>query len=350
MKNIKLLIPLSLALGVVLLFLSYFTFFDKPPVAVSVISDQVLQKKAPAEVATILMKTPPPKGLSDKNLPKSLRGTHIDGGFRVDDQGNLIVSIENKRFFDYFLSAVGEESLEAIAARIRLEIKQRLQEPARSQAIKELEGYLAYKAALQGLEQQISQNIPLGASASDKLAAMKQRMNAIFNVRSEYLSQPVQEAFYGDDEAIDKYTLASLQVQANKSLTEQQKKEKVLALEQMLPEKIQKQRQQTTRFQRYEVEENKLKADHATAEQLYQFRASKFGAKAAQRLARLDTETAQWNKRMSRYREQKKQLTGAGLSASDYQTQLKQLREQDFSKLEIRRVKALDSISSQKSP
>jgi hypothetical protein len=46
-------------------------------------------------------------------LPSSFVGTEVDGSFRVDAAGNLIISEDIRRIFDYFLASIGEESLDA---------------------------------------------------------------------------------------------------------------------------------------------------------------------------------------------------------------------------------------------
>jgi lipase chaperone LimK len=345
MKKMKLLAPIGIALISVILVIFYVTYSHQNPSAESVIGDATLKKEAPAKIGTTLVYGNDVNSKPDVNLPKSLRGTQVDGGFRVDSDGNLIISIDNKRFFDYFLSTVGEESIAQITARIRGEIESKLKEPARSQALKELEQYLSYKAALADIEKQIGGQPP-SSSPEENLARLKQRMQAIFDARNQYLSQEVNEAFYSQDEAVDKYSLASLEVRADTSLTEDQKQEKLLALESMLPEKIREQRKETVKYERYALEEKKMIEQHATPGQLYQFRAQHFGEQAAQRLAKLDQQRAEWNTRMAQYDAQKATLQKAGLSKSDYQEQLQALRQQNFSPIEIRRVDALDRIAA----
>ena len=55
-------------------------------------------------------------------LPSSLQQTTTDGMFTVDSNGHLIVSNSIKERFDYFLSILGEESLEQVVARITAHI------------------------------------------------------------------------------------------------------------------------------------------------------------------------------------------------------------------------------------
>ena len=50
--------------------------------------------------------------------PASWRGTVPDGALREDERGNLIVSEEVRRRFDYFLSALGEEELNVLRGRV----------------------------------------------------------------------------------------------------------------------------------------------------------------------------------------------------------------------------------------
>src|SRR5262244_2505399 len=41
--------------------------------------------------------------------PRSLLGTDVDGTLAVDARGDLVVSPELRRFYEYFLSTTGEE-------------------------------------------------------------------------------------------------------------------------------------------------------------------------------------------------------------------------------------------------
>ena len=84
-------------------------------------------------------------------LPASLRGTEVDGALPVDANGNLVVGPAVRRFFDYFLSAAGEESEAALQTRLGAEIRARLDGAAAAQALDLLDRYMEYRARARDL-------------------------------------------------------------------------------------------------------------------------------------------------------------------------------------------------------
>ena len=89
-------------------------------------------------------------------IAPSLAGTDIDGSLKARADGQLMVSLEVRDFFDYFLSTVGEVSPETAIGQIQQMAQQHLPEPAASQAIALLDQYLAYKqASLQVLQTEL---------------------------------------------------------------------------------------------------------------------------------------------------------------------------------------------------
>lgn len=297
----------------------------------SVVAERLLQEANKIEV-------------SNTDLPSSLRGTEVDGGFRVDEEGNLIVEIGIKRYFDYFMATVGEESLAEITARIHHSISTQLQEPAKSQALAILQDYLSYKTALYELEQQYGEFNPMSFSES-QIPQLTERLDAMFNARRAHMSESVVDAFFAEEEAIDRYTLERLTVMHDSALSEAEKANKMAQLEQMLPEHVREQRAEATQYQRYAIEEAKLKSNNASPAEIHQLRAQEFGEEGAARLAALDEKRAVWNRRLQQYRAEKLQLEKSGLSEQDLGPQINELRARHFSEIEIRRVKALDRIA-----
>ena len=283
--------------------------------------------------------------LSDSVLPASLRGTDVDGGFRVDENGDLIVEQGIKRYFDYFMATVGEESIAEITARIHNAIMTQLEEPARSQALTILEDYLSYKTALYELEQQMGEFNPASFNES-QLPMLTERLDAIFDARRAHLGAEVVDAFFSEDEAVDRYTLNRLSVLHDSTLTEEERAAQLAQLEDTLPEDVRQQRAEVTQYQRYLIEETKLEKQNASPAEIHQLRSQEFGEEAAVRLAELDKKRGEWDRRLQQYRAEKMQLDNAGLSQQDLYEQLEQLRNQHFSDIEMRRVKALDRINA----
>lgn len=102
-----------------------------PPAATATATQPV---QAPAAEALTPTDQDTQKKATTLALPSSFVGTEVDGSFRVDAAGNLIISEDIRRIFDYFLASIGEESLDAGVSRLRNYIDSQLQEPARARA------------------------------------------------------------------------------------------------------------------------------------------------------------------------------------------------------------------------
>lgn len=270
-------------------------------------------------------------------LPPSFTGTQVDGQFRVDGNGNLLISMDIRRIFDYFLSAYGEESLKSSIARLEAYIRQQLQEPAESQALTLLAQYLGYKQQLVQLEK----DLPQMAS----LDAVRQREQAVQALRARLFSPEAHEAFFSQEEAYNQFTLQRLTIRHDANLSDQQKAEALDQLRAELSEEMQallvpqlqnELRQQTAALQ----------ADGASHEQIRQLRLQLVGAEATERLEVLDKQRQQWQQRLDSYRRDKAKLeANAGLSPEDRQKALQRLAEERFDERERLRLEAAEQLA-----
>lgn len=275
-----------------------------------------------------------------EGLPASLAGTEVDGGLEVDASGHLRINKGIRQTFDYFLSTIGEESISTIMARIKAYIRYRLKEPAASEAENLLAGYAAYKQALEALPQPLPQ-----ADGGLNLEAIQQQMTQVKRLRSQHLSQEVIQAFFEDEDAYDRYTLNRLQVLQSKGLNERQRAQQLAMLRQQLPPAM----QQSLKVANSVQDLNALTADwkerSGTAQELRDIREVLVGPEAADRLEALDSENSDWESRMSGWLSQRDALRATtGLSESDKQAQLSQLRSKIFSDEELLRVQALEGL------
>src|SRR5262249_46952091 len=79
--------------------------------------------------------------------PASLDGTEVDGRLAVDAHGDLVVSPEVRRFFEYFLSASGEETDAVMRRRLEAAIDARVPPRAAAQARTLFAQFLAVREA-----------------------------------------------------------------------------------------------------------------------------------------------------------------------------------------------------------
>lgn len=165
-------------------------------------------------------KTPP--RLSSPPIAPSLEGTDIDGTLQATADGQLVVNLEVRDFFDYFLSTVGEVSPETAITQIQHMAQQYLPEPASSQAITLLEQYLAYKqASLDVLQTELDPSRQ--HDAAYQLEALGSALAQLKQLRQQIFSPEAHQAFFRQEEAYSEYTLATLGIQQRTDLTEQSK-------------------------------------------------------------------------------------------------------------------------------
>ena len=271
------------------------------------------------------------------SLPPSFAGTEVDGQFRLDDAGNLLISMDIRRIFDYFLSAYGEERIQTSIARLQAYIRSQLDEPAEGQALALLEQYLDYKRQLIQLEK----DLPQMAS----LEAMRQREQAVQNLRASIFSPEAHQAFFAQEEAYNQFTLQRLAIRHDPALNEQQKAEAMDRLRATLPEDMQEMlvpqlraelRQQTAALQ----------AQGAAPEQIRQLRLQLVGAEATARLEALDQRRQQWQQRLDAYRQEKARIeANSGLSEEDRQAAIASLAEERFDERERLRLDAAEQLA-----
>jgi len=273
-----------------------------------------------------------------KPLPASFSGTRVDGSFHLDAGGNLLISEDIRRIFDYFLSSLGEESLPSSVERLQAYIASQLQEPAAGQALALLEQYLNYKRELVLLEQELPQLA--------SLEALRRREAAVQALRARLFSSEAHQAFFAREEGYNQFSLQRLAIQQDASLDAAAKAAAVDQLRAGLPADLQDSvlpqlqaelRARTAQFQ----------AHGASAAQLRQLRQQLVGAEATRRLEALDQRRQQWRQRLTAYREEKTRIAAnQGLSAGDKAAAIAQLAEAQFDERERLRLEAAEQLAA----
>lgn len=271
-------------------------------------------------------------------LPHSLAGTTAPGGWAQVRDGQLVPTPALRELFEYYLSALGEESLATITGRIRQALSV-LPEPARGQALTILVHYLDYRLALG----QLGSDGELPALSLQHPRTLSIRLQQLDELRQDKLGPVVTDAFFGREEALNRYTLAQLRIRQDTGMTSAQKSVALAAARAQLPESVQRDRRQTLKFEHYRQRLSQLRRDGANQARIQALREQTFGAEAASRLAALDRRRADWHRRWTAYRQAEARLRKSGLSPQARSDQLEQLRERYFKDAEMARVRALDA-------
>lgn len=287
-----------------------------------------------------------------EGLPHSFINTDVDGQFKTNVNGSLIINSDIIRIFDYFFSALGDESEQQIIARIHTYIKSQLKEPAQSQAMALLENVISAQKELSELDSQVF--IPNLANMSAQTAnldikAFRRKKEQIHNIRLKHLPLEAVNAFYGDENIYDNYSLTRMEIMLDKSLTPLDKSQKLSELKQTLPKRMQNSLAQTNQLAELNVLSEQLKQQGASTQEIKQMQINLVGEQAAKRLAKVKLQQQQWQSRVDNWlalREQIKSQTN--IDEASINKQIQNLRSEQFSGLESKRIQSLERIHDQK--
>ena len=272
-----------------------------------------------------------------ENLPASLHDTEVDGGFELDANGNLIITNRIRQLFDYFLSAQGEESLPTIVQRLRAYIHNTLSGDAAAEAEQLLESYIGYLDDVAALDSPVT---PGQAIDPAQLRMQREQLEA---VRAGHFDAITNDAFFAEEEAYDHYTLSRLEVMQDENLSADERARRLAALESQLPPDLQESMRDITRYQDLQTLTQEWQETDGNPANLQQMRENLVGREAAERLAKLDQERAQWQQRVDSWlREREAILANTGISEADKERQIDAARSRLFNEQEQIRVRSLE--------
>jgi len=285
-----------------------------------------------------------------ENLPRSLQGTEVDGEIIINENKQLIVTEGLRRLFDYFLSALGEEDDAVIYARVERYIRNHTPEPAASQAIAIFDRYIAYLKAIPEIENRYG-NLQLQATKSGELDlnVVAQQKQDVAKLRQQYFAKDTIKAFFGADDAYDDYSIEMIGINQNKQLSAAQKEAAKQDYISRMPDNATKAHiEQQTNLNELMSRTAQMKAEGATAEELYNMRRKLVGAPAAQRLAQVDQEDANFDQRFTQYETQKQRLLSQNPGQAQAQVQINQLEQQLFDETERKRLAGYAALQETK--
>ncbi|MEK1940832.1 MAG: lipase secretion chaperone [Pseudomonas sp.] len=339
MKKLLLLLPVSFAACVgVMLYLQPLDTPGEP--SVSKVSKAPAADKKPSATTDLVSTQIAPLPATLAPLPPSFKGTQVDGSFQVDGAGNLLITGDIRRIFDYFLSSYGEESLQDSVKRLRAYIASQLPQPAQEQAQALLNQYIDYKRELVLLEKDLPQMA--------NLDALRQRETAVQALRARLFTAEAHQAFFGGEEAYNQFTLQRLAIQHDDKLDAAAKGVALDQLRAGLPEDLQESVLPQLQNELH-TQTEQLRAQGASAEQVRALRQQLVGAEATTRLEALDQQRAGWKQRIASFAAAKAQIESQkGLSDGDKQSAIQQLANEQFNENERLRLDAAVELSASK--
>lgn len=272
------------------------------------------------------------------DLPASLEGTSLDGHFRLDSNGRLIVEPGIVRVYEYFMSTLGEEDLATIVKRLKMLIDGALPETARGDAHLLLAQYLDYRDR-QG---EIADNASLmGADA----ATLRETFNQLQQLRRDIFGDANASALFAEEEAYTQFNLNTMELnQLNPDMGELEQLQQVRLMAADLPASHREVVEEQLVQRELDLRTRQLQEQGASSEELRLMREQLLGPEAAERLVALDEQRAEWDRRLEQF---KKDLDsglaelGAEPDPEDKEVLIQQLLDAGFDELEQKRVRAI---------
>lgn len=266
----------------------------------------------------------------------SLAGTVADGSLAVDAGGDLQIDAELKRFYDYFLSARGEIADAQLQAVVHGALSSRLPAAAAAQAFELFEAYMRY---LNEAPARLGDGPAEAYRDSSKIGVVYGRLTAL---RFDYFGEAAEAFFAGDLtreasalryqsdrlEADDAEALKAARSSWESSLSPAELRDRAASVGPLdLHRRV-----------------AELRASGAGDAEVWAARAEAFDSEAADRLARLDAERAQWDRRLVEYRNRLERLERSKLGTAEKVAAVETLLSASFSPLEQKRVRALERL------
>lgn len=273
------------------------------------------------------------QGRQVKTRPASLEGTRVDGELTTDDAGNLKLTRDVRRVFEYFLATVGEVTPEAASALLASYIESQLPPKAASQTWDLFIRYLDMKEAMS--------EIPAHDGTEGNMrAVLAQRQS----VREGVLGQKASDAFFGMDNQYNDYMMSRQTLRENTDLSAAERQQRLDQLRKNAPQRIRSLLTQPDSPTNVGQAVASMRKDGASEQAIQTYRTEKLGPEAAGRLQNLDQQRDQWQQQYNQYLEERQAILNSGMAEPDRQEAIEQLQERKFNKQQIRRAEALDRI------
>jgi lipase chaperone LimK len=272
-------------------------------------------------------------------LPGSLDGTQVDGELAIDAAGALVVGPGVRRFFDYFLSATGEESEASLKARVLAVLAKRLKPPALGQAEALFDRYLGYRR---------EGDRRFGDQGSRDL---ERRYEELRGFRRTWFGAKTADALFADQDAATRAALDRRSIQADASLSDEERRRRLALVDESLPAELRRARAEAAAPLEVFERERAMREQGAPEQAVRQARVDAFGEDGARRLEALDQERASWRERYDKYRVEREAIEADGsLDAAARERAVEALRARSFAPNEQVRAKALDAMGARPGP
>ncbi|HWT16171.1 MAG TPA: lipase secretion chaperone [Patescibacteria group bacterium] len=292
-------------------------------------AERIADEPAPMSSART---TPTPAATLLSDWPASLRDSAPDGAVTLDANGRVQASVELRRLFDYFLTALGERDVAAIRDLLLAHVRSLHGEVVAAEVAALFDRYVDFQQALAAM------NAPPGESLRARLARVR-------DLRQRLLDPAMAEAFFGDEDRYTAYTLDRRDLLADTGLDERTREQRLEELAARLSPEQRASMREANAALLIDEQNRQFDALQLDPAQRQSEREALFGTEAAQRLAQADAEQAAWDARVRAYVLAREAIRAdVRLDAAARERAIAQLRARSFDAPEQRRIQSLEAV------
>lgn len=271
-----------------------------------------------------------------RNAPTGRAPTTIEEAARLLElgaAGDLSVDMHTRSALDVLLASLGPEATPEAFQKLEEALRRSMPGEAATQAIALVRRYDAYHRAADGLAAQ--QAAP---STLEELKALQEKTLAL---RRQHFDEVTARALFGAEEEQTRIDMAMNAIQADTSLSEQEKAARIGALRESTPRDLPGlQVPVSASFADMERQVATLRQQGATPAQIEQVRTRHLGSEAAKALTEMEAQRDEWELRYQAYAQQKKAIVAA--AAPDMAAQLDAVLRRHFQPEELEAARAYE--------
>lgn len=287
-----------------------------------------------------------PKTFLNGPFAPSIENTEIDGSLKADSSGKLIIDIETRDLFDYFMNTVADVSPEVAIAELEKLARSNLPESAVNQVMTLLGDYLLYKET--AIEYSSQPLLPPDQQDEQyQLSMLEASFASLKDIRRSTMSEEAIEAFFGLEEAYGEFTLASIKIQKDPNLTPEQMLVELQAQREQLPEVIRNTETRMVEDIKNSQEVNELLlSDQRDSEVESQLRGKGLSDEAVDEALDYRKQQREFEDQYSLYQKERDLLLSASLSEEDMMIQKERLLQKYFQSEQTQTQAKVKDLSS----
>jgi len=220
-------------------------------------------------------------------------GTQPDGQFAAPG-GELVLSPELIKRFEYHLAAIGERTVPQIREAILQDLRSSLNAKGLSEAARILDKYLQFKTALA--------SVPAAQVSDSSSVVLAHTFQTIRHLRAQYFSADEVAALFGQGDEYEDYMVKKMAIVQNKNLSQAEQQAALASLTATLSPQSRADVEQPTLHLTLAERVEQARQQGASADQIRAIRTELVGADATRRLEALDREEADWQSRIQQYK------------------------------------------------